>query len=516
MSNEINDSCGVAGVLSSRGVDASRMVVTAALLLQNRGQEGSGVGVVNELGDFVSHRANGRFGLVFNSPSVLDEHGLHGEIALAHTRYRTTGASDNIAYAHPMVIRARDRSLMGIHNGNVANAHSLYEELKSCGVNLDTEGIRDSNGREYTPSDTEILLWRLAIASGSTWEERIKNGLVGVEGSFSLVLATDDRRMIAVRDPNGIRPLHYGTTQDNSYIVASETVSLDKLGASNQVEIRKGEMVIFQSGYNPRTIVYDMSGRGAFCDFEDWYFAHGASRRNGVETDLIREACGVVLADEEILSGRRVDADVVICLPDTARAGAIAFAERLGIKFRERVEKDRYEGGERSFIGSDDEVRRSILGSKFILSHSLAGKVIYVVDDTGVRLTTLISQVPSWKREVGVREVHIRLTAPKFIRPCVLGVNINNRGELGAVQRVDGRWLVKSDEQIARELGAGSIAFLSSQGRERVRQMFGEKIADFCGYCHGGAGPNFDMSKYDPELKNEGSQLEQRPVPVVV
>lgn len=512
---EISEACGVSGVLAPDGVDAAPIAVTSALLLQNRGQEGGGMGVITETGDFKTHRANGRFGLIFNSPSVLDQYGLHGEIALAHTRYRTTGASDNIVYAHPMVIRTREGILMGVHNGNIANVRELYLDLKSRGVNLATEGTSNNQGREHDPSDTEILLWRLAIASGSTWEEKIRIGLIGVEGSFSLVLATNDRKMIALRDPEGIRPLHYGITDNGSYVVASETVSLDKVGARNQMEVGKGEMVIFQAGYNPRRLLYDGSRESAFCDFEDWYFAHGASRRNGIETDLIREACGVVLAGEEMTMGRRVDADIVICLPDTARAGAIAFAEKLGLKFRERVEKDRYEGGERSFIGSDDAIRRSVLGSKFILSRSLEGKVVYVVDDTGVRLTTLVSQVPSWKSEIGVKEVHIRLTAPKFIRPCVLGVNINERTELGAVQKIDGRWFVKSDEQIARELGADSIAFLSMKGRERVRQMFGEKVEDFCGYCHGGDGPKFNMSKYDPELQNEASRLEQRRVPVV-
>src|SRR3989344_4498235 len=436
----------------------------------------------------------------FSSDRTLRKRHLGGEISLAHTRYRTTGPANDIDYTQPMLVEENGRTMMGGHNGNIANAESLKGELLSHGVKLKT------SNEQYPVSDSEVLFHRIARAPGGNWGEKVARGLEGVEGSYCLTIATDNDELIAGRDPWGIRPLSFGRL-DGHWIVASETSVLYKIRAIDQREVDKGQMWIFRSGKEPESFYFDSSKKKQYCDFEDWYFSWPSSRRNNIETNLIREESGRQLALEEIKLGRLINADLVTCVPDTGRSSAVPFAEKLGIPYRDRIFKERYDDkGVRSFIGSNDLLRTSILEDKYLLSQDLRGRVVYIVDDTGIRLKTTEILNRALRQQTGVKEIHWRFAAPKFVRPCFLGVNINQREELGAVEFIGGRGVIKEDCEIAKSIGADSVAFLSVQGKNRVREVFGEDPNDFCGYCHGENGPSFGMSKYDQGLLLESGR----------
>lgn len=497
---EFHENCGVAGVIAPEGKNAALIAAKLGAELQHRGQEGGGIATKGFYGEFNVFRSGKRFGLAFPSNDVLKRYGLKGEIALAHTRYRTTGPANDELYSQPMLIRYNHRTLIGGHNGNLTNTENLLEELHSKGIYLTTEGGVDSKGFRYPVSDSEVLFNRIITSPGASWPERITRALEGIEGAFSLTLATDNNELIALRDPWGIRPLSFGRL-NGYWIVSSETSVLDKLGAVDQTEVDKGQMWIFKKGEEPNLFVYNDTKPRKYCDFEDWYFSWPSSRRRNVEVELIREAAGTHLAKDEIRYKRQIAADLITSVPDTGRSSAIPFAESLRLPYRERIFKERYdEKGVRSFLGSSDLLRINILEDKYLLSKSLKDQVIIIVDDTAIRFITMRILIHALKRQVGVREVHLRFSAPKFLRPCFLGVNINKREELGAVEFKNGAWRKKPDKQIAEEIDADSVAFLSMDGRKNVCEQFGENIDHFCGYCHGCTGPDFDMSKYDRGL----------------
>lgn len=509
---EFHENCGVAGVIAPKGEDAAPIAAKVGAELQHRGQEGGGIATKQLEGGFNIFRSGKRFGLAFSSTDVLDQQKLKGEIALAHTRYRTTGPASDELYSQPMLVTLRERTLVGGHNGNIANAEELLEELHSKDIYLKTENFFDQDSRTFPVSDSEVLFNRMLISEGGSWPEKIARALEGVEGAFSVTLATDHNELIALRDPWGIRPLSFGRI-NGYWIVASETSVLDKIGASDQIEVDKGEMWIFKDGKEPQPLIYDNTKPRKYCDFEDWYFSWPSSRRHNIEVELIREAAGVQLAKEERMYRKLINVDLVTCVPDTGRSSAIPFAEGLNLPYRDRIFKERYDDkGIRSFIGSSDLLRINILEDKYLLSRSLEGQIIYVVDDTAVRITTMKILANALKYQAGVKEVHLRFSAPKFIRPCVLGVNINKREELGAVEFKNGEWVEKSDEQIAKEINADSVAFLLMDGRESIRRHFGENVDHFCGYCHGGSGPAFDMSKYDKGLLLEQREFAESPL----
>ncbi len=488
----LTEKCGIAGVIAPYGSDAAPLVTVMGKSLEHRGQEGGGVGTKIHGGIFRYYREGESFNQIFNSEKVLARHGLNGEIALAHTRYRTLGPSNDLLYAQPILVGDNKRTLMGGHNGQVVNYLELADCLRSRGVRLETDNT------SYPVSDSEVLFNWFLKAPGKNWIERIARGMEDVKGAVSAVLATDQDEMIALRDPYGIRPLSFGRINDH-FAIASETSVLDKIGAVDQTEIKKGEIWVFRSGRTPENIVYDDSKLAKECNFERYYFAWPSSVLNGVPVDLMREAFGTQLAEEEIASGRLIRADLVTCLPDTGRSGAVPFAERLGIPYRDRAYKERYGGaGVRSFIGSSPLLRGQILDKKFSFSRSMKDPSIYVTDDSGVRFITWKYAVHALRERYGVKKIHLRSLAPKFVRPCYLGVNINKREELGAVEkRADGTFTIKSDRQIAEELGVESVAFLSINGYKKVMEGFGINPEGFCGYCHGEDGPDYDWKKYD-------------------
>lgn len=500
---EFHENCGIVGVIAPKGEDSAYIAAKMGAELQHRGQEGGGMVTKKIDSEFNIYRSAKRFGLAFPSAKFLKRNHLSGEVALAHTRYRTTGPASDELYSQPMLVNFKGRTLAGGHNGNFPDAERYLEDLHAKNITLSTENVQDKKGRKYPVSDSEIIINKIASSGGEDWIERVVNGLDGVEGAYSLTLATDQNELIILRDPWGIRPLSFGRLNGH-FVAASETSVLDKLGAVDQREVDKGELWVFRPGEDPKQFVYDNSKKRKYCDFEDWYFSWPSSRRNGNEVEIIRETVGSQLAKEERSQRQVVNADLVTCVPDTGRSSAIPFAESLSLPYRDRIFKERYDDrGIRSFIGSSDLLRVKILEDKYLLSRSLEGQIIYVVDDSAIRITTMRILTRALKEQVGVREVHFRFAAPKFIRPCVLGVNINKREELGAVEFINGYWREKDNECIAREINADSVAFLSLEGRREVRVKSGENPDHFCGYCHGDSGPSFDMNKYDKGLNLE-------------
>ncbi|UCG67256.1 MAG: hypothetical protein JSW12_09835, partial [Deltaproteobacteria bacterium] len=73
-------------------------------------------------------------------------------------------------------------------------------------------------------------------------EEAMVEVVSQMQGAYSCVLMAKDK-LIALRDPNGFRPLCLGLL-DGGYIVASETCALDLIEAQYVRDIDPGEILI--------------------------------------------------------------------------------------------------------------------------------------------------------------------------------------------------------------------------------------------------------------------------------
>ena len=465
------EECGVVGVFTP-GSEASRTAFFGIFALQHRGQESAGIAASDD-GNIKVHT---NMGLVTQTFREKELQSLPGSMAIAHTRYSTTGSS-NASNAQPFVVNGVHGQLALGHNGNIVNAAELQRELKEewdCSFGSTT--------------DSEVIAYLLANAPGETWEQRIAHCMRTLQGAFSAVALTPDTLM-GIRDPLGVRPLCLGQL-DGGWVIASESCALDHLGATFIRELEAGEAVLIDK-HGLRSYVWPgTTGRRALCVFELIYFARPDSVLGSNLVYSSRAAMGAQLAKEH-----PADGDVVIGIPDSATAAAVAYAGEAGIPYSDGLIKNRYVG--RTFIEPDQRMRDLGVRVKFNpLPQVMSGKRVVVVDDSIVRGTTT-PHVVGLLRKAGATEVHMRVCAPPIRHPCHLGVDMASRGELIASN--------KSVEEIRKFIDADSLGYLSVKG---LLKVVGGSKGGFCDACFTGNYPipiQLEMDKLVLEHAQEPS-----------
>jgi amidophosphoribosyltransferase len=457
------DECGVFG-LYAPGHDVSRLAYFALYALQHRGQESAGIAAADRGGHIMTRRELGLVNQVF---SENDLRTLAGDLAIGHVRYSTTGSN---AWENSQPVQRSEgthgsrREVALGHNGNLINAVELHAELVERGVSFSST------------SDSEIIAALIATHPAERVEDAIADVLPRLKGAFSTVVMTKDR-VIAFRDPHGLRPLSLGVLEPSpgedgggGHCVASESCALDIIGANFLRDVRPGEMVsLGEDGLVSRQVV--AGARSAFCVFEYIYFARPDSRMNDQVLQVVRGRMGEILARES-----PADADLVIPVPDSGNPAARGFARASGLPQDDGFVKNRYVA--RTFIQPGQELRKHGLRLKFNpLPDVVAGKRLVVVDDSIVRGNTT-RQIVQMLREAGAREIHMRISAPPIKHPCHYGIDMSTREEMIAHGR--------TVDEVAAELGCDSLAYLSLEGvYEAVRAERGTH----CDACFTGEYP---------------------------
>jgi amidophosphoribosyltransferase len=382
---------------------------------------------------------------------VFDEQklrALRGEMAIGHVRYSTTGAS-SWENSQP-VWRADRREVALAHNGNLVNAVELHSELRERGVTF------------RSTSDSEVIAALLSTHAADSIEDAVADVMNRVSGAYSTVVMTKDR-VVAFRDPAGLRPLSLGMIGDR-YCVASETCAFDIIGGRFLRDVQPGEIVsLTAGGLQVRQAVH--SERQALCVFEHIYFARPDSRLGGQVLQVARGRMGEVLAREA-----PVDADLVIPVPDSGNAAARGFARASGLPQDDGFVKNRYVA--RTFIQPGQELRKHGLRMKFNpLPEIVAGRRLVVVDDSIVRGNTT-RQIVQMLRDAGAAEVHMRISAPPIRHPCHYGIDMSTREEMIAHGR--------TVDEVAAELGCDSLAYLSLGGVYEAIQGTRDTHCDAC------------------------------------
>jgi amidophosphoribosyltransferase len=472
------DECGVFG-LYAPGHEVSRLSYFALYALQHRGQESAGIAAADRGGHIVTRRELGLVSQVF---SENDLRTLAGELAIGHVRYSTTGSN---AWENSQPVQRSEgtngsrREVALAHNGNLINALELHAELLERGVTFSST------------SDSEIIAAMIATQPADSIEDAIAEVLPRLQGAFSIVAMTKDR-VVAFRDPHGLRPLALGVldplpdAKDGQvrYCVASESCAFDIIGAKFMREVEPGEVVTLgEDGLHSRMVAPGQ--RRAFCVFEYIYFARPDSRMNDQVLQVARGRMGEILWREA-----PVEADLVIAVPDSGNPAARGLARAAGLPQDDGFVKNRYVA--RTFIQPGQELRKHGLRLKFNpLPEVIAGQRLVVVDDSIVRGNTT-RQIVQMLRDGGAREVHLRISAPPIKHPCHYGIDMSTREEMIAHGR--------STEEVAAELGCDSLHYLSLDG---VYEAVGATRATHCDACFTGeyplAGSDQAAGKYSLE-----------------
>jgi amidophosphoribosyltransferase len=451
LSEGLPEECGVFGVYAP-GDDVARLTYFGLFALQHRGQESAGIAVA----DGHTLKVHKRMGLV---SQVFDEEtlsGLQGHIAIGHTRYSTTGAS-NLANAQPLLEYHRGMPFALGHNGNLVNALELRRDLERLGFRF--EGT----------SDSEIIAKLIASMDELDFERAVLAAAKRLQGAFSLVLLTPTQ-LLALRDPYGVRPLVIGKLNGSHWVIASETCALNPVGAVYVRDVEPGELVIVDDK-GLHIVRWAEEIKPALCLFEFVYLARPDSHLYGRNVHMARRRMGEILAKEH-----PADADIVIPVPDTGIPAAIGYAEASGIPYAEGFIKNRYI--HRTFIQPSQRQRE--LGVRIKLTpirEVLEGKRVVVVEDSIVRGTTTRAIV-AMLREAGAKEIHVRVSSPPYRFPCFYGIDTCARSELIAAQL--------DVEEIRRYIGADSLGYLSLEG---LLKAVGGEAMRFCRACFDGKYP---------------------------
>ena len=425
------EECGVIGVSSPSGDQTAQFAFFGLFAQQHRGQEAAGIAVSD------GHRARlhkdvGLVTHVFNADTLAPLTGYH---AIGHTRYSTIGTS-TASNAQPFLVETMHGPLAVAHNGSLINAAELRVEMLNKGFGL------------TATSDTEVMALMLAAASGKSWEDRLERTMPSWKGAFSVVLLGVDS-VVAARDPWGYRPLSVGRLVEGGYVVASETCALHTLGCIEISEIRPGEIVTIRGDEITRRLTPQAVGGTSHCSFEFVYFSRPDSEWDGRSVHAVRQRLGEHLAKEH-----PVDADVVVPVPDSSIPAAIGYARASGIAFNDGLIKNRYIA--RTFIEPTQSLRERRVSMKFnALQQNLEGKKVIVIDDSLIRGTTA-GPLVKLIRDAGALEVHLRITSPRVLHPCFMGVDMGTYEELISA-RLD-------LEELRVHVGADSLEFLSIDG----------------------------------------------------
>ncbi len=450
-----SEDCAVVGFKGNSSAYFS--ILLALRALQHRGQESAGMAIFN--GEKIVLKKG--LGLV---TEVFDpkQKELDGTTGIGHTRYSTAG-SKNAGNAGPFLLNSSVGFASISHNGEIVNADTLREEMKSQGITFQTN------------SDTEVMLAELVREiSKYGFKGGFEMSMKKLRGGYACAFSINDR-LFAMRDPNGIRPLVIGRNRDGM-IIASETCAIDVLEGEVIRDVEPGEILEIKDN-KIETVTKMQAANTAHCMFEYVYFSRPDSILDSINVYGARVKMGMVLAKEH-----PADADMVIPVPDSGRSQAIGFSMQSGVSYAEGLIKNRY--SERTFIMPDQTERKKAIRLKLNPIRSvIENKRIVLVDDSIVRGNTM-KYIVSLMKKYGAREVHVRIGSPHIIAPCYFGVDMKTKDQFIARG--------KTDEELNTEIGSDSMAFLSIDGLKQAIDMPGNSL---CIGCLTGTYP-VDVSKY--------------------
>ena len=471
--DKLKEECGIFGVFGHP--DAAALTALGMHALQHRGQESAGI-VSFDGKHFNNEPYLGLVGDHFTKASVIDK--LPGKSALGHVRYSTTG-NTSLKNIQPLFADLIGGGIACAHNGNLTNGIELRNNLVTKGAIF------------QSTTDTEALLHLIAQSNKTTIVKKIIDALFELDGAYSIGLLTN-KKLIAIKDPLGIRPLVLGEL-NGAIIISSETCALDIIGANYTRDIDNGEVVVIDNNgiksYKPFPKV-----KAKPCIFEYIYFARPDSIIGGKNVYDCRKKMGKQLAKE-----LKTDADIVIPVPDSGVPAALGYAEASNIPYNLGIIRNHYVG--RTFIEPTQTIRQ--LGIK--LKHNtnkilIENKKVVLIDDSIVRGTTAI-KIVEMMRNAGALEVHMRISSPPIKFPDFYGIDTPNPSELIASS--------KSVEEIKNLLKLDSLHFLSLDG---LYKSMGHECRDninpqYTDHCFTGEYPTKLTDRDEGALTNQLSLL---------
>ena len=235
-----------------------------------------------------------------------------------------------------------------------------------------------------------------------------------IDGTASILILTDDGRIITSRDRLGRIPVLIGAREDG-YCVSFEDFAYKKLGYDDYKELGPGEVV--EMSADSFKVLKEAGEKTKICAVLWSYYGYSTSRYEGVNVEVMRYKNGKIMAEADRENGIAQDIDYVSGVPDSGTPHAIGYAHESGIQFSRPFIKYTPTWA-RSFTPANQAERNRVAKMKQIPVHDLIhDKKLLFVDDSIVRGTQLRETV-EFLYENGAKEVHIRSACPPIMYSC--------------------------------------------------------------------------------------------------
>ncbi len=414
---------GIVGVVLNQDDSVANLLLYGLYALQHRGQANSGMATINH-NRIMIKKGTGQINEVFQRDLSDD---LPGSRGLGHVKCGDYRKFEIDEYSVPQEFSHKGIDCLMVIDGVFTNKN---HSLKTMAEKLMGKTI---NSKDY---------------------------LKELSGAFAGIYL-DRFKMVAFRDPLGLKPICIGKL-DDGYIIASETCAIDSCKGTLIRMLKPGEVVIVKNN-ELEFFSYIDNPKSRACLFEYVYISRPDSYLNNISIYNTRHTMGKILYDEHKTKG-----DIVMGAPDSGLISAIGYAEASGIPYKDGIIKNRYIG--RTFINPDDSLRTKDLFIKLNpIKEVLKNQRVILVDDSIVRGSTVKRTIKMLK-EAGAKEVHVRIASPMVIKGCDLSYNIPDEESLIA-HHMD-------LETIKNYIGADSLYFLSIKGLKKACGNI--KCCDYC------------------------------------
>ncbi|MDR2214772.1 MAG: amidophosphoribosyltransferase [Nevskiaceae bacterium] len=471
--------CGIVGIVGRTPVN--QQLYDALTVLQHRGQDSAGI-MTADGGELFTAKGHGLVRDVFRQ---RDMDALRGNVGIGHVRYPTAG-SNSASEVQPFYVNA-PYGICLAHNGNLTNAGELTAVL-----------TREDRRHLNTRSDSEVLLNVFASELQRVGTLRVTPADIFAattavyrrcRGAFAVVAMIIGHGILGFRDPHGIRPLVLGqrrSARGMEYMLASESVALTMLSFDVVRDVAPGEAIFIDELGRLHSQQCAAASSLTPCIFEYVYLARPDSIIDNISVYRARMRMGERLAEKLKRERPDHDIDVVIPIPDTSRTCALQMAQKLGIKYREGFNKNRYIG--RTFIMPGQEQRMQTVRRKLnAIDLEFRDKNVLLVDDSIVRGTTS-AQIIQLARDAGARKVYFASAAPPVRYPNVYGIDMPAASELVAAGR--------DVEEVARQIGADWLIYQDLEDLVLACKHDSAHLDDFDTSCFSG---NYVTGDITPE-----------------
>lgn len=485
--------CGLFGIcgqgLKNMKENTNHLIYDSLNKLQHRGQDSYGYSYISNNNQLITEHHTKLVDIEKITESINDINNLS---LIGHLRYMTSGKSSNeMDNIQPFI--SKDGYSIS-HNGNIKNTELLHQTLLTLSPKLSEQELAELVERNH---DTYYLLKILENLPAEHMEDKLVQLVNYVPGVYCLIVLYQNY-IYVVRDRYGVRPLSLATMRINGktqYMVASESVAFPD-NSYLERDVVPGEVIKIGIDCGFETIYQMKTPDAKHCLFEYIYFLRPNTKADGLLVSDVRQHYGELLAKKELNIMKImnqinhkypfINIDKNICIinpidytkpneylvvgsPSSGIFSAEQYSKTMGLQYEQVIIKQK---NIRSFILNSDEARKDACFKKFKFDkEKILGKKIILGDDSLVRGNTMRIMIQVLK-DIGAKEIHVRIAAPPIRYACYFGIDIPNDEELIAKQY--------DIYEITKIIGADSLIYLDMSDIKTVHNN------DICHACFTG------------------------------